>query len=451
MKRLFSSAVLLATSFGLWSCGGDPTENLREAPNQILADPSVVIIDQGESQTVTVTVIGEAGDPFATSVAVAAAGSGITVVEDTAFLGTTVGQPIGTQRQFVVSATDPVGTSFTLQAEGLSLEVPVIVVPTSVAGTFSNAAPALGEVVTLTAPPGITFGPEASITFPGAQGEPVVTEISADGTVLSFQPAPGTDTTGFVSGVVVPYSPDLPIDTIETTTKITTPAIPNLPAAFSNANPAVNEPVTVTASGFTFLDGTTVIFEADTTIVGDVTDTAYVSSRAADGSSVTFTAPPGASGIPTVSGAALDVLPAIGLTLLATSAVTVDSTVPTLVGTVSPATAPALTVPAVGLRSALFDAPDFTATIDHFYRLDLTEAGDYTITVDWTVGSDIDLILCNDVACSAPDFAAATANKPESATFTREPGTYYVLVEDFGADAAGATVSIVVEHSITEE
>ncbi|MDQ3428085.1 MAG: hypothetical protein M3477_09670, partial [Gemmatimonadota bacterium] len=154
----------------------------------------------------TVTVIGEAGDPFATSVAVAAAGSGITVVEDTAFLGTTVGQPIGTQRQFVVSATDPVGTSFTLQAEGLSLEVPVVVVPTSVAGTFSNAAPALGEVVTLTAPPGITFGPEASITFPGAQGEPVVTEISADGTVLSFQPAPGTDTTGFVSGVVVPYS-----------------------------------------------------------------------------------------------------------------------------------------------------------------------------------------------------------------------------------------------------
>ena len=77
--------------------------------------------------------------------------------------------------------------------------------------------------MTLTAPTGIKFGAETGITFPGAAGEPVITGISADSTVLSFLPAPGTDTAAAVSGLELTFAPGVPVDTLVTTTKITTP------------------------------------------------------------------------------------------------------------------------------------------------------------------------------------------------------------------------------------
>jgi hypothetical protein len=205
----------------------------------------------------------------------------------------------------------------------------------------------------------------------------------------------------------------------------------------SNPAPAANEALTITLpAGFKFGAG------AGANVAGDA---GIVTGVAPDSSSVTVILPPGTTGPITVDSVQVDFLPGVLLSLPTTETVTVGAATP-LAGTADPATAPALPIPAPGGTTAVFDVPDFTATIDHFYRIDIAEPGDYTITVDWDIGSDIDLILCNDAACSAPDFAAATGNHPESATYTLVAGTQYVLVEDFGEDAAGATISIVTQR-----
>jgi len=406
-----------------------------------VATPTSVFLTEGETKEVLVSATDDQGNPLPITLEASNVGPGITVVRDENYLPTTAGGQIQGTTRFLVTANTFVGSSFQVTTEGQTLTVPVRSLPVSLAGQFSNAAPALGETVTLTAPAGVTFGAETGLTFPNAQGDAVILGISDDSTVLSFLAPPGVDTTGFVSGLQLTYADGVPIDTLETTTKLTTPAV-TFPASLSSANPGVNQAVTVTASGFSFLPTVGVV-------VGDV-DTAVVVSRAADGSSISFLPAPGSIGLPNFSGVTLNVLPQVPLTLAGPDSMAVDSTVPTLAGTASPVTAPSLTVPQIGFSSVLYDTPDFTATIDHFYKMVVPVDGSYTVTANWSVGSDVDLILCNDVACSAPDFAAATGNQPESATYILTAGTYYVLVEDFGGDASGAVVNIQVTPEAPE-
>ena len=85
--------------------------------------------------------------------------------------------------------------------------------------------------------------------------------------------------------------------------------------------------------------------------------------------------------------------------------------------------------------AAFFDLPDFAATIDHFYQINVAEAGDYTVTVDWTIGNDVDAPVCvADPTCAAETFTDPTVSgaHPESGTFTLPAGTSTILVEDFG-------------------
>ncbi len=52
--------------------------------------------------------------------------------------------------------------------------------------------------------------------------------------------------------------------------------------------------------------------------------------------------------------------------------------------------------------------------------------------------------------CDAPvagdfsncDFTAATPSHPETGTFTLTAGTHVIVIDDFGANAAGASISI---------
>jgi hypothetical protein len=208
-------------------------------------------------------------------------------------------------------------------------------------------------------------------------------------------------------------------------------------ATLSNAAPAMNEPLTVTLpAGYKF--GTA----PGVTVGGDVGVTTAV---APDSSSVTVVLPPGATGTVTVDSVQVDYLPGVNLSLPSDQTVTVGAA--PLAGTDAPTTAPSIPLPAAGGVTATFDVPDFTATIDHFYKLNVTEPGDYTITVDWNIGSDLDAPVCvSDPTCAAEDFTDPTVsgNHPETGTFTLPAGTHTLLVEDFGEDAAGATLSIVI-------
>jgi hypothetical protein len=350
MKRLLCGSVVLAASFVLVSCSGDPTSDGRGEPTRITAEPTSLFIDQGTDAAVIVTLIDEQGEPLAGVFEIAATGSGITVVQNAEYLGTTVGPPLESQAQFIVTAgATPTPSAFTLTNGALSIDIPVVVLPTS----------------------------------------------------------------------------------IET-------------AVFSNPTPAMNEVVSVSAEGFSFLPDAAVSFGPDSALI-----------LANDGASLTFLPAPGSTGSPLLEGIAISFLPTTPLSLPTAAPITVAS-LSAIPGTEDPATAPSLPVPAVDEIARLFDGPDFAATLDHFYKLTVAEAGVYTVTVDWDIGSDIDMFLCPDPGAITADcnFDGATANHPESVDFTLTPGTYFVVVDDFGpiADppgtpAIGAEIKIDVERS----
>lgn len=341
MKRWLRGPVVLAAAVGLWSCSGDPTDSFRGGASSIVASPSSIFLSEGETKEVLVQATDEQGNTlpvtFETSV-----GAGITVVEDTAFLPTNGAGPVEGTTRYLVTAGAPVSTSFIVSADGVADTIPVRILPLSFPGTFSNAAPAVGEVVVVTAPAGFTFTPEATVAL-GA-------------------------------------------------------------------------------------------------------DTATVVGVAADGSTLSFIASPAATGIPAFSGLALDFLPGLPLSLPATTTVTVASAVTPLAGTDDPGTAPSLTVPDPGFAYPLFDAPDFGAAADRFYKLVVPADGDYTISMDWSVGSDIDMFVCSEAGVATFDcnFSAATGDKPESAVYALTAGTWFIVVEDFGGDAGVSTLKIIV-------
>jgi hypothetical protein len=204
----------------------------------------------------------------------------------------------------------------------------------------------------------------------------------------------------------------------------------------SNAAPAMNEPLVITLpAGYKFGSAPGATVGADPGITLAV---------APDSSSVTVLFPPGTTGTITVDSVQVDFLPGVNLALPTTETVTVGAT--PLAGTEATSTAPALPVPPLDASTVSFDVPDFATTANRFYRLDVAEAGNYTVSLNWDIGGDLDLLLCSDAACSAPNPAGATAAHPEEPTYALTPGTYYLWVNDYGGDAAGTTLTFTITH-----
>jgi hypothetical protein len=209
-------------------------------------------------------------------------------------------------------------------------------------------------------------------------------------------------------------------------------------AALSTTNVAANQPFTISIAGQPWKFSST----AGANIAGSAGLNLGLS---ADSTTMTFLPFPGVSGPLVVDSVAPVYAPTLRFSLPTGDSITVGALTPAS-GTASASTAPPLPVPAAGTTTGFWDTPDFDATVDHFYKLSVTEAGTYVISLNWDLASDLDLILCNDTACSAPDTQAASSNQPESGTYSLTPGTYYVLVEDFGEDASGSTISLTVSH-----
>ena len=200
-------------------------------------------------------------------------------------------------------------------------------------------------------------------------------------------------------------------------------------ATVSNATPAQNEPITITLpAGYKFVGTPGVSTDQGVGIVQSV---------AVDSLSLVAVLPLGSSGALTVDSVQADFIPGVPLSIPTEATVTVDAT--PIAGTGSTATAPALPVPAIGGTTGFFDAGVFTAadiTADggvgaQYYRLVVTEAGDYTITTDWpaTSAADIDAVLCPDAACTGGGtFAGSGTTHPEEGTLTLTPATYFLAV-----------------------
>ncbi|HEY7634133.1 MAG TPA: hypothetical protein VH763_01190 [Gemmatimonadales bacterium] len=258
MKHSRFGLILLLAAAGGWACNSDPTDSFRETNEKIVTDPAVVFLDQGANTFVTAQLVDEQGNQLAADFQISDVGSGISVVLDTTFLATTNGAQVSTTKRFIVTATDPVSTTFTLTANGQTLNVPVSVIPTGVAATFSNPTPAANEPVILTAPAGYTFLTGAVVLF-GADTA-IVVGRSDDSTALTLLPSPGTHNSATIDGISVNYLPGTPLN-LTTVDSVNVAAVTPLAGTNSAASapplsvPAIDGPATTFFDGGTF-DGT---------------------------------------------------------------------------------------------------------------------------------------------------------------------------------------------------
>jgi hypothetical protein len=222
MNRLVRGSVLLAAAVSLlWACGGDPTANNADKPVKLVAAPAVVFVANTDSVAVTVDVENALGQQLAGDFVLTTVGTGLTVTQDTLFSSTLTGQQLKTRVRYFVRATTPadfVASSFTVTSNGLSVTVPVDITPANLPGTFSTAAPNIGDTVTLTAPAPLKFTPASTIAFGSAVA--TVVGITADSSGLLFLAPPGAAGTATVGGLTLPYLSSA--QTLVTTTPMAT-------------------------------------------------------------------------------------------------------------------------------------------------------------------------------------------------------------------------------------
>jgi hypothetical protein len=447
MNRLTTGMVPLLALLVAVGCSGDPTGSFRGDTARIDAAPTQLFLQLGESKTVDVSAVDDQGNQISSVYEVTATGPGITVRRDSTFLpqygndSTLTVPPQATVFRFVVTATGYGSTDFTVSANGKDATIPVHVgAQTDLDAQISNLNPALNEPVTITAPAGITFSPTSQVRLSDSTAvQPSTVSVAADGSSITFLPAPNiTDQALIVTDVVSASSPGH-LFAPATVARITTPSLTAFDGTVSNLAPAANQPVTIALNNASFDPASSVVtVGADTAVLIGATAT-----------SATFIPKPGGTGLVFFSGVVIDSLPQFTLTL--TNAITDTLHVGpagTTAGTDAPGTAPSLAVPDPGFAAPFFDAADFDASADHFYKLVVTAAGDYSISLNWDVGSDIDMFLCPSpgTITGACDFQAATGNQPEAGVYTLTPGTYYVVAEDFGGDAHLSNISITVSR-----
>jgi hypothetical protein len=531
MKRLLRGSVVLAVAIGFLSCSGDPTDSFRE-PSAIVASPSALFINVGETEPTIVTLTDDQGSPITAEYEISDVGPGIIVVQDTTFQHTTVpGQPIGYQSRFQVTATAIANSSFRVSASGQSLVVPVRVTPATVDVVISNPAPALGDTITLTAPAGVLFTDSSEVTFAGGPAGDIVTlspdrtvltvvpgpntagvvtiahttvsydetldftitsnatvtspaltdlagatlsnqtpvlgevvtltlpagvkvlpesvladsglvvegainprsvTVSADSSVITFVPAPNSDSVLTVRGSVAQPLPQFPM-ILQTVLKVTTPVVDSAPATVSSATPLGGAAVTLTSTdaAFTYDAGTRVLVGADTAVTNSVA-----------GGSMSFTPVPGSTGAVSVAGVQVVGFPLVLPTTAGT--VTAGTTVAANPGTSAPATAPTIPEPVPGGSSGIVDGGLFgyAACGDiglpcQVYKLVVTTAGSFNFSLRWSNQADLglyflgaDLLDTGFHDCDAIGRGAAAG--PEVCSTDLDPGTYYLAAVPFG-------------------
>jgi hypothetical protein len=276
-------------------CSNEPTDDLRNGTARLDAAPSQLFIELGATKAVDVSAVDDQGNQISSAYEVTNTGSGITVERDTTFLPIFVND--STLRspdeapvfRYNVTGTAYAATSFTVSNGVKDVVIPVQVIPQAgIAATFSSTTPALGDTVTLTAPAGTTFAPTSTVTVTGATLQPLI--VSQSETEIRFIPPPNINSPLTISDVTSVSAPGLTFAP-QTTEILSTPVFDSLDVTFDNTTPNVGQTVTVT------LPSPLMKFQPTSTITfpDELADPANL-IVSADSSTLTFEAPPNATG-----------------------------------------------------------------------------------------------------------------------------------------------------------
>jgi hypothetical protein len=220
-------------------------------------------------------------------------------------------------------------------------------------------------------------------------------------------------------------------------------------ATFSNPTPAVGEPVTITAEGYTFLPDAAISFGGDS---------ALILSAAEDGSSLTFLTWPGTTGPALLEKIAINFLPGTPLSLLTTAELAVAPLVP-LPGTDAPGTAPEITVAPVGETTTLFDGGPmeylaFGLFPTRLYSFTVPADGNFTVTLDWQGGAE-DLgvyyfLPDGTTDAGTPADAGGAGAHPETSTSTFTAGDYLLAVVNFSTTNPTYRIQLTTDPPVEE-
>lgn len=152
------------------------------------------------------------------------------------------------------------------------------------------------------------------------------------------------------------------------------------------------------------------------TFTAGTANPSYVVSMAGDGSTADIILTPGSTGPLVISGVLVDFLPGTPLTLPTETSVSRPAQD-------DPATAPSITLPAVG-SSLTFTDPVGDA-VDQFYHFTVNGTESIRATISWAGGADVDLLWCTaDCSAFVGNFSGATGANPEVSTVLLAAGTY---------------------------
>lgn len=253
MKRSVYGFAMCAVAVGLWSCGGDPTESIREG-EKILVDPASMFVLQGGTDSVVVELVDGQGNQLSADFTPQNVGPGITVEKDLSYLETSTGQPISTSQRYVVTGIDPVASSFELATGGQSVTIQVKVMPSGTDVTLSNAAPAANEGLVITLPAGYKFGSGAGASMNGAPG--IVQAVSPDSTSVTVLLPPGATGEVTVDSVQVDYIPGVLFSLPTPQTVTVGPVTPQAGTGAAGTAPTLALPA-VGGPALAFFDGGT--------------------------------------------------------------------------------------------------------------------------------------------------------------------------------------------------
>jgi len=436
MNRLVRGSIMFVAAAGAWACKTNLGEN-ADVTDHLVATPSVVLVANTDSQSVDVEALNPQGEQLAADFTITDPGVGIIVRQDTAFLPVPGGHSAVRARFVVRGATTTtfVSTSFTISANGKSVVVPVVITPATLDIGFSNAAPALGDTVSLTLPAGMHFTSASTVTI--TNGVAVIAGLSADSSQIFLLLGPGIiDQAATVDNLINDFLPGQTF-TLTTTGTVTTPTLTNVLATFSTAAPNLGDTVVVTLPAtFRALDNVEISWSG--------AGPAIVASIAADSGSFKILAPTGATGVATVNNVALSFLLAVPISAPTVATLTVSSTLGTTqTGTGATGTAPVFTIPVAGGTSGIIDAGAGTfascaaifGDACRLYKFTLPIDRTFSVDATWEDGTDIGIYFMNSTATGLVGNGGCDAGglngKPETCTQTLVAGTYFMAVVHF--------------------
>ena len=149
MNRFRSGLVPLFALLALVGCNSEPTGDLRNGPEQLVATPSQLFIEVGETKTVEVGAVDAQGNPLDFNYEVTETGTGINVRRDSSFLpifvndSTLQAPAVGPRFRFIVEGTGYTQTDYTQLMSVVDVNVSGVLEPIADLPDFEVTASSL--------------------------------------------------------------------------------------------------------------------------------------------------------------------------------------------------------------------------------------------------------------------------------------------------------------------